>query len=92
MCCVEVSYIQAAPCMLAPPWYSAKNLLTSMQILYSVFMLERKLDYCTQGGFDFYFTVETCSSDSGDSTQQKQLGYFNHILGCLSCIRVTKEC
>ena len=22
----------------------------------------------------------------------KHLGYFNHILGCLSCISVTKEC
>ena len=25
-------------------------------------------------------------------SQQKHLGYFNHILGCLSCISVTKEC
>ena len=25
-------------------------------------------------------------------TQQKHLGYFNHILGCLSCSSVTKEC
>ena len=23
---------------------------------------------------------------------QKHLGYFNHILGCLSCISVTKKC
>ena len=23
---------------------------------------------------------------------QKHLGYFNHILGCPSCISVTKEC
>ena len=28
----------------------------------------------------------------GVSTLQKHLGYFNHILGCLSCISVTKEC
>ena len=26
------------------------------------------------------------------STLQKHLGYFNHILGCLSCISVTKKC
>ena len=25
-------------------------------------------------------------------SQQKHLGYFNYILGCLSCISVTKEC
>ena len=23
---------------------------------------------------------------------QKHLGYFNHILGCLSCISVTNKC
>ena len=27
-----------------------------------------------------------------DDTLQKHLGYINHILGCLSCISVTKKC
>ena len=26
------------------------------------------------------------------TSQQKHLGYFNHILGCLSCISVTNKC
>ena len=36
--------------------------------------------------------LQPCQSNNDGQYTVKHLGYFNHILGCPSCISVTKEC
>ena len=45
-------------------------------------------------GFHCKYILQYCNNNkkTKKKTKKKHLGYFNHILGCLSCISVTKEC